>query len=113
MATTGCPSGEVQTRLRLGQFDEALKAAAEYQDIFGKDNYFLELMDHGIEIEQPGPRRAAGDRQEARHPAAGHQRLALHLRARGRPRTTCCCACRPAATSPTRTASASTAPATT
>ncbi|NYI07118.1 DNA polymerase III subunit alpha [Allostreptomyces psammosilenae] len=52
MATTGCPSGVVQTRLRLGQFDEALKSAAEYQDIFGKDNYFLELMDHGIEIER-------------------------------------------------------------
>ena len=52
IATTGCPSGEVQTRLRLGQFDEALKAAAEYQDIFGKENYFLELMDHGIEIER-------------------------------------------------------------
>ncbi|MGV9240057.1 DNA polymerase III subunit alpha, partial [Streptomyces nigra] len=46
-----CPSGEVQTRLRLGQFDEALKAAADYQDIFGKDRYFLELMDHGIDIE--------------------------------------------------------------
>jgi DNA polymerase-3 subunit alpha len=52
IASTGCPSGEVQTRLRLGQFDEALKAAAEYQDIFGKERYFLELMDHGIEIER-------------------------------------------------------------
>src|SRR5579864_8340032 len=51
MASTGCPSGEVQTRLLLGQPDEALKAAAEWQDIFGKENYFLELMDHGIEIE--------------------------------------------------------------
>ncbi|MEV7749326.1 DNA polymerase III subunit alpha [Streptomyces griseofuscus] len=51
VASTGCPSGELQTRLRLGQFDEALKAASEYQDIFGKDKYFLELMDHGIEIE--------------------------------------------------------------
>ncbi|MEV5575186.1 DNA polymerase III subunit alpha [Spirillospora sp. NPDC052269] len=51
MATTGCPSGKIQTRLRLGQFDEALKAAANFQDIFGKDNYFLELMDHGLDIE--------------------------------------------------------------
>src|ERR1700744_3573237 len=51
MASTGCPSGAVQTRLRLGQMDEALKAAAEYQDIFGKENYFLELMDHGLDIE--------------------------------------------------------------
>ncbi|AEG44071.1 DNA polymerase III subunit alpha [Isoptericola variabilis] len=51
MATTGCPSGEVQTRIRLGQWDEAVRAAGELQDIFGKENYFVELMDHGIEIE--------------------------------------------------------------
>ena len=61
----------------------------------------------------PRPRRSAGDRQEAGHPAAGHQRLALHVRERGRRRTTRCCASRPARTSPTPTASASTAPATT
>ena len=52
IASTGCPSGEVQTRLRLGQPEEALKAAADYQDIFGKGRYFLELMDHGLEIEK-------------------------------------------------------------
>ncbi|WP_159028383.1 PHP domain-containing protein, partial [Kitasatospora sp. MY 5-36] len=40
IATTGCPSGEVQTRLRLGQYEEAVKAAGAYQDIFGKENYF-------------------------------------------------------------------------
>ena len=51
MATTGCPSGFVQTRLRLGQEKEALEAAAQYQDIFGKDNFYLELMDHGLDIE--------------------------------------------------------------
>ncbi|MFT8395434.1 DNA polymerase III subunit alpha [Propionibacterium sp.] len=51
IATTGCPSGEVQTRLRLGQFDQACEAAAAYQEIFGKENYFCELMDHGIDIE--------------------------------------------------------------
>ncbi|MFD8705021.1 DNA polymerase III subunit alpha [Kitasatospora sp. NPDC059648] len=52
IATTGCPSGEVQTRLRLGQYEEAVKAAGAYQDIFGKENYFLELMDHGLDIER-------------------------------------------------------------
>jgi DNA polymerase-3 subunit alpha len=51
IATTGCPSGEVQTRLRLGQYEEAVRAASEYQDIFGKENYFCELMDHGLDIE--------------------------------------------------------------
>ncbi len=57
IATTGCPSGEVQTRLRLGQYDAARAAAAEFQDIFGKENYFAEIMDHGLSIE----RRVIGD----------------------------------------------------
>ncbi|MBO8197926.1 DNA polymerase III subunit alpha [Streptomyces smyrnaeus] len=52
MATTGCPSGEVSTKIRLDMEDEALKAAGEYQDIFGKDNFFVELMDHGIDIDK-------------------------------------------------------------
>src|SRR5450756_2838304 len=51
IAGTACPSGEVQTRLRLGQYDEALRAAGELQDIFGKGNLYVEVMDHGIEIE--------------------------------------------------------------
>nr|BFF11141.1 DNA polymerase III subunit alpha [Microbacterium flavescens] len=52
IATTGCPSGEVQTRLRLGQYDAARAAAAEFQDLFGKENYFAEIMDHGLSIER-------------------------------------------------------------
>ncbi|WP_431929811.1 DNA polymerase III subunit alpha [Amycolatopsis tucumanensis] len=52
IATTGCPSGEVQTRLRLGQKQEAIQAASDYKDIFGADNFFLELMDHGLPIER-------------------------------------------------------------
>ena len=52
IATTGCPSGEVQTRLRLGQDRQALEAAAELRDIFGAGNFFLELMDHGLDIER-------------------------------------------------------------
>ena len=51
IATTGCPGGEVQTRLRLGQRREALEAAAAYRDIFGPENFFVELMDHGLGVE--------------------------------------------------------------
>jgi DNA polymerase-3 subunit alpha len=51
IATTGCPSSEVQTRIKLGQMDKAIQAAGEFQEIFGKDNYYVELMNHGIEIE--------------------------------------------------------------
>ena len=52
IATTGCPGGEIQTRLRMGKYKEAMRAASDYRDIFGKDNFFLELMDHDIEIEK-------------------------------------------------------------
>ena len=52
IATTGCPSGEVQTRLRLGHEREALEAAAKWREIFGPENFFLELMDHGLDIER-------------------------------------------------------------
>ncbi len=64
IATTGCPSGEVQTRLRLGQYDKALAAASSYRDIFGAENFFVEVMDHGLEIEsrvRDGLRRIADE----------------------------------------------------
>ncbi|MDP3891352.1 DNA polymerase III subunit alpha [Nocardioides sp.] len=51
IGTTGCPSGEVQTWLRIGDYAKARQSAADFQDILGKDNYFLELMDHGLDIE--------------------------------------------------------------
>lgn len=52
IGTTGCPGGEVQTRLRLGQYDEAKAAAGRLRDILGPGNLFVEIMDHGIEIER-------------------------------------------------------------
>lgn len=52
IATTGCVGGEIQTRLRLGQVTEARAAAAEFRDIFGAENFYCEIMDHGIDIER-------------------------------------------------------------
>ncbi|WGX94643.1 DNA polymerase III subunit alpha [Nocardioides sp. L-11A] len=52
IVSTGCPSGAIQTRLRLGQWDEAVREAAELQEIYGRESVFLELMDHGISIEK-------------------------------------------------------------
>ena len=51
IATTGCPGGEIQTKIRMGAYKDALKAASELRDIFGPENFFLEVMDHGIDIE--------------------------------------------------------------
>ncbi|EMY34227.1 DNA polymerase III subunit alpha [Arthrobacter crystallopoietes BAB-32] len=52
IATTGCPSGEVQTKLRLGLYREAVQAASDFRDILGPENFFCELMDHGLDIER-------------------------------------------------------------
>ncbi|SFT46497.1 DNA polymerase-3 subunit alpha [Actinopolyspora lacussalsi subsp. righensis] len=52
IATSGCLAGEVLTRLRLGQKQEALQAASDYRDIFGQDRFFIEVMDHEIEMER-------------------------------------------------------------
>ena len=52
IGTTGCPSGEVQVHLRHNNYDAARQTAADYQEILGRDNYFLELMDHGLDIER-------------------------------------------------------------
>jgi len=48
IATTGCLGSVVQQALLKGDFDEALKRAGRLQDIFGRDNLFVELQDHEI-----------------------------------------------------------------
>ncbi len=45
---SACLAGEVQKYLERGQYQEGKEAALRYQQIFGKDNFFLELQDHGI-----------------------------------------------------------------
>jgi len=69
IATTGCLGGHVpqllgvdesadeDQRIQERDFDAALSAAAMYQDIFGRDNFFIELQDHGI----PAQKKIMGD----------------------------------------------------
>ena len=83
IATTGCPSGEVQRLLQRDRYDDACQAASDYRDIFGKDNFFCELMDHGIGIERQVRDDLVRLEEAARPARPGHQRPALHLR-RGR-----------------------------
>ena len=52
IALSACLAGEVQKNLVRGLYEEAKKAAYEYQDIFGKGNFFLELQDHGMGEQQ-------------------------------------------------------------
>lgn len=48
IALSACLAGEVARDITRNNYEEAKKAALHYQDIFGKDNFFLELQDHGI-----------------------------------------------------------------
>ena len=48
IALSACLAGEVPRYLMRGLYEEARETARYYQNLFGKDNYFLELQDHGI-----------------------------------------------------------------
>ena len=52
IALSACLAGEVQRYIAKGLIEEAKKVALRYQEIFGKGNYFLELQDHGIPMQQ-------------------------------------------------------------
>ena len=49
IALSACLAGEVQKNLLRGMYEEAVAAARRYENIFGKDNFFLELQDHGMQ----------------------------------------------------------------
>ena len=48
IASSACLAGEIARLLMRGEYEAAKQTACEYRDIFGDDNFFLELMDHGI-----------------------------------------------------------------
>ena len=48
IALSACLAGEIPRAIVRGSYDEAKRIALMYRDIFGEDNYFLELQDHGI-----------------------------------------------------------------
>ncbi len=49
---SGCLKGEINLALQADQRDRARRSAAEFRDIFGADNFYLELHDHGLELQR-------------------------------------------------------------
>lgn len=47
IASSACLAGEVARNLSRDDYEEARRAALRYREIFGEDNFFLELQDHG------------------------------------------------------------------
>ncbi|MDO4961483.1 MAG: DNA polymerase III subunit alpha [Eubacteriales bacterium] len=52
IAASACLAGEVARYLAANMYNEAKRAALRYQSIFGEGNFFLELQDHGIDIQR-------------------------------------------------------------
>src|ERR1700730_5945426 len=50
---SGCLAGEVNQFLMEGKYDEAKRTAGQYEEMFGKGNYFLEVQDHGLAPDKP------------------------------------------------------------
>ena len=48
IALSACLAGEIPAYLKQGRYEDALASAEKYAGIFGKDNFYLELQDHGI-----------------------------------------------------------------
>lgn len=64
IATSACPQGEVNWHLIRNQYEQAKAAALEYRDIFGADSFYLEMQNHGLDIERdliPEVARLASD----------------------------------------------------
>ncbi len=77
IATTGCLGGHVLQSLLQGDEKGALQKAGRLQEIFGKDNLFVELQDHGLASPARHQSEADRDRPQDRCADHRHQRLAL------------------------------------
>ncbi|MGD9497469.1 MAG: DNA polymerase III subunit alpha [Armatimonadota bacterium] len=51
IALSGCPKGELGCLLERGDAAGARQLVGQYRDLFGPENYFLEIQDHGLEVE--------------------------------------------------------------
>jgi DNA polymerase III subunit alpha len=50
---SGCLAGEVNQHLMAGKYEEAKRSAGQFEEMFGKGNFFLEVQDHGLEPDKP------------------------------------------------------------
>ncbi|MCB9757256.1 MAG: DNA polymerase III subunit alpha [Candidatus Omnitrophica bacterium] len=53
LCTSACLRGEVAYNLKNGHYDAALKSADQFSQIFGKGNFYIELMEHGLPDQKP------------------------------------------------------------
>jgi len=64
IALSACLRGDVNENLLSGRYEDARRLAYEYEDVFGRGNFFLELQDHGLPQDKtvlPGVARLSND----------------------------------------------------
>ncbi len=83
---SGCLKGEVAERLMEGNYDAARAAAGTYSDIFGKENFYLEIQNQGLAMEQEINPEPVPTGEGSRAADGGDQRQPLFVRGR------CACA---------------------
>ena len=82
---SACLRGDLNETILADKYDDARRLAYTYRDIFGKDNFFLEIQDHGLEQDKRLTPQVNRLSHRNRHPARRHQRLPLSA-PRRRPR---------------------------
>src|ERR1039457_4722044 len=83
IAMSACLRGDVNETILAEKYDDARRLAYTYQDIFGRNNFFLEIQDHGLEQDRrlplSPPRRLACARDPHVHPdRQDHERSRPH-----------------------------------
>ncbi len=77
IALSACLRGDINETLLADRYDEARRLAYEYTDLFGKNNFFLELQDHGLDQDKHVMPAGPPPLARHRHSAGRHQRFAL------------------------------------
>src|SRR6184192_1992903 len=49
---SGCLAGEINSAIQANNLEKAKQSAAEYRDILGPENFFMEMHDHGMEAQR-------------------------------------------------------------
>src|SRR5262252_98550 len=49
---SGCLAGEINSAIQANNLEKAKQSAAEYRDILGAENFFMEMHDHGMEAQR-------------------------------------------------------------
>ena len=94
---SGCLAGEVNQHLMAGKYDEAKQSAGQFEEMFGKGNFFLEVQDHGLEPDKGVCDALFKMERELNIPHHRDQRQPLRRGGRLAAPTRSCSACRPRA----------------